>query len=289
MLYTINSDQLSISVETKGAELCSIKTPDGFEYLWQASPEIWPRKAPVLFPIVGKLKNNIYNLGHNTYSLPQHGFARDMEFRLVKREKTELCFELRSDEKTKANYPFDFCLQLGYVLSKNKLSCTYSVINTGDQTMFFSIGAHPGFNIDLKHANFPYLEFEKDVLDLSLLDLGLISEKKQHLSLANKRLKIDPQLFQNDALVMENGQIKKISLCLNSEGRKIDLVCPGWTFFGIWSKPHPLKGTLDFVCLEPWLGIADEIGHKSKFEDKKGIIQLEAQAGFNSAFELSFY
>lgn len=292
MRYSLTSDALVLNVNSKGAELCSIKNKEGYEYLWQGDPEIWPRQAPVLFPIVGKLKDNRYRFGDNTYTLPQHGFARDSEFSLVNQGPQELSFELSSDQNSRAVFPFDFNLKLRYVLKNNILLCSYEVKNTGDGPLYFSLGAHPGFNISRpkhKGEHFPYLEFEKNELLLSALSAGLLSGEKHRLGLSENRLFIHPELFKNDALVMEGGQTEALSLYLDAEGRRITLSCSGWPYFGIWSKPHPRDATLKFLCLEPWYGVADSINHDGQLKNKNGILNLEAGKTFEAAFELGFF
>ncbi|MCU0359294.1 MAG: aldose 1-epimerase family protein [Bacteroidia bacterium] len=290
MLFTLQSDEISIRVNSRGAELCSIKSNTGFEYLWQANPLVWPRHAPVLFPVVGKLKNNQFVFKQKTYTLNQHGFARDLDFLPIICKCNELSFLLTSNENTKASYPFDFKLQLSYVLNKNTLICSYKVENTGTDCLFFSLGAHPGFSLAPKNnEEYPYLEFEKEELLLNELQSGLISETMRLCPCPNKRLHLRAELFKNDALVMANHQINAISLFLNATGRKVSLSCRGWPYFGIWSKPNPANGNLDFVCLEPWHGLADTIQHRGKLEDKTGILKLQPAKVFETAFELSFY
>jgi galactose mutarotase-like enzyme len=291
MLFTLQSEEISLRVDGRGAELRSIKNNQDYEYLWQANPAVWPRHAPVLFPIVGKLKNNQFIYKQNTYTLNQHGFARDHDFLPLIHNRHELSFVLISNENTKANYPFDFKLQLSYLLNKNTLLCSYKVENTGTDALFFSLGAHPGFNLEPPKNNeeYPFLEFEKDELVLNELQSGLISDTIRKRALPNKRLKLSSELFEKDALVMSNHQINALSLYLNAGGRKVSLSCRGWPYFGIWSKPNPASGNLDFVCLEPWHGLADKINHSGSLETKTGILNLQPAKAFEAAFELSFY
>jgi galactose mutarotase-like enzyme len=292
MRYTLSSDQLNLSIDSKGAELRSIKHQNGYEYLWQGDTAIWPRCAPVLFPIVGKLRNDSYALAGKTYTLPQHGFARDLEFTVVRQTAQELILELSSSEVTKANFPFDFELRVGYSLLDNTLKSSYSVKNTGHGSMWFSLGAHPGFNVSLvvhEGLKYPYLETERNEFIINGLSSGLVSEEHYPLALSEKRLDISSGLFQNDALVMEGAQIKTLTLHLDPLGKKITLSCPGWPYFGLWSKPNPLDGALKFVCLEPWYGLADSVNHTGELKNKKGILSLEAGQTFEAAFELGFF
>jgi len=292
MRYTLISENLSLSVDSKGAELCSIKHQNGYEYLWQGDAGIWPRRAPVLFPIVGKLRNNAYSLAKQQYTLPQHGFARDLEFVVIKQDAGEIVLELTSNESTKPLFPFDFELKLAYSLVNNSLTSSYSVRNTGPQTMYFSIGAHPGFNVSFVRQNetqFPYIECEQRALTAKKLSSGLISRESYTLALPEKRLSLTPELFHNDALVMEAAQINSLSLYPEPTGRKITLFCPGWPYFGIWAKPNPKNGSMEFVCLEPWHGIADSIDHSGELKNKKGIISLEPDKTFEASFVLGFF
>lgn len=290
MQFTLESEELTVQVQRHGAELLSIKNKAGEEYLWQANPGIWPRRAPVLFPIVGKLIENRYTYNQQAYRLPQHGFARDMDFELSRSSSQELEFTLHSSETSKLEYPFDFTLKLGYSLIQNTLRCSYWLSNTGGSTMLFSLGAHPGFVLPNKQNQpAPYLSFQTQELFLTPLRNGLITEEKRRLKLEEKQLTLSAELFHNDALVMQDRQIEYVSLNLDQKGKRIELYCKGWTNFGIWSKPDPNTGELKFICLEPWHGIADSVKHDGAFENKRGLLRLQPEKCFESAFELRFY
>lgn len=286
MQYKLISKDLTVIINARGAEVSSIKNARGFEYLWPAKPQIWPRHAPVLFPIVGKLKDNHFNYQQQSYSLTQHGFARDMEFKLIKQDEDSCELELRSTEQTKTNYPFDFIFRILYKLHGNKLSTTYHIINPSKNSLYFSVGAHPGFNCPL-HAseNFEdyYLEFERDVLQRTELLDGLRLQSKTELRLENGRLPISSALFDKDALVFENNQINHIHLGSKHSGRILSMSCEGWPYFGIWTKTD----CREFICLEPWYGIADAQNSKQELLDKDGIIQLEAAGEFKCEFSVS--
>lgn len=291
MLFTLYSNELSVIINSRGAELSSIKSADGDEYLWQADPNIWPRKAPILFPIVGKLKNNRFEFEQNNFDLPQHGFARDLEFQPLEQNSKQIGFELLSNEKTKNHYPFDFSLRVGYSLIRNALLCSFEVKNPGKIPLYFSLGAHPGFRTEYEgeKGEFPSLQFENGKAWVSRLSSGLLLEEKYRMVFPNNTLKLRPQLFNNDALVFEDEQIKKIRLNLNEKGKSVELLCPGWPYFGIWSKPSQENGMLKFVCLEPWHGVADLANHGGKIEQKRGIRFLEPGKSFETSYELRFY
>lgn len=284
MVHGLSSDKLSVLVSTKGAELISIKNQADEEQLWQADPKVWPRHAPVLFPIVGKLKNNLYFFEDKQYNLGQHGFARDKEFRVIKQSKNELIFELTEDAESLMVYPFQFKLQISYSLKGSILITAYSLNNPAPKELYFSVGAHPGFK--LKKEEDYYLEFEKSDFTLTTLKNGLISNTRNKIRLTGNKLSIEQDLFLNDALVFENAQISRVSLCSVQKGTILTLDCEGWPFFGIWSKMTESKKP-EFLCLEPWYGIADSELHGGQIKTKKGIMVLPSGGVFNAAFRLS--
>lgn len=282
----IRSPQLSVEINTKGAELSSLKSKQGLEFLWQARPDVWTRHAPVLFPVVGRLKDNSYRFQNSTYALSQHGFARDMEFEVRQKGGDYCSLGLRQNSETKIFFPWDFELEIGYRLNNNQLQTAYSVTNRSSQPMYFSIGAHPGFNCPfLPGEKFEdhYLEFEDTHYVLSLLKDGLRSGETKPLHLPDKRLYLSEDLFNQDALVFENNQINKISLGSIRSSCRITIECERWPYFGIWSK----KGSREMLCLEPWYGIADSINHNLAIETKEGIICLDKGAAFNCAFTIT--
>lgn len=285
-LFTIQNKFISATVNSYGAELVSLKTQNNNELLWQAKSEIWPRHAPVLFPIVGKLKENTYRYDSNDYALSQHGFARDKEFALVEESENSLCFELIDDTATYEIYPFHFSLIIAYALNDNALTVTYEVFNPDNKDLLFGIGAHPGFNccqIQGETLEDYYLEFENtNQLIAEKLKDGLLSGNTYAVELQNQRLALSVNLFNNDAIVFKNKQIEKISLCSNKSNSRIELICTDWPYFGIWTK----KGCDRFVCLEPWYGITDSIISDGTFEKKEGFIQLKSGEVFNSSFTL---
>ncbi|HRI20580.1 MAG TPA: hypothetical protein PLA68_06480 [Panacibacter sp.] len=167
MIYSIRNNELSVAIDSKGAELQSIVHKDfGLEYMWSGDAAYWAKKSPVLFPIVGGLKDNSYRYKGNTYHLPRHGFARDMVFTVTAQQEDEITFTLLSTKETFAKYPFQFVFSINYVLQKNKISVTYNIENTGSETMLFSVGAHPAFKIPLIEET----KFEDYFLQFSSLE-----------------------------------------------------------------------------------------------------------------------
>ena len=302
MQHQLSSGTLKISIGSLGAEITSIVGAEGLEYIWQADKAVWPRHAPVLFPIVGRLKDNTYTFNDTGYSLSQHGFARDLEFELVEKSETHCRFELKATAATRQAFPFDFIFRIGYRLEGAVLNCSYEVINPATihpgaplgsaqgpvkgSALYFSVGAHPGFNCPLLSGeSFEdyYLEFDKPHLYYTLLDNGLRTDAKEALALNGNRLYLSASLFDRDALVFENGQVEQISLCSRRSVHKITMDCKGWPYFGIWAK----KGTERFVCLEPWYGVADHVLSKGTLVQKDGILRLEDGQEFNRSFSVT--
>jgi len=287
MNIQLQSNALQISINTFGAELYSIKNTPGLEYIWQANKEIWPRHAPVLFPIVGKLKDNAYTISHTPFNLNQHGFARDKEFELISQSKTSCCLQLLSDEASKKHFPFDFIFEIAYELLEDKLITHYKIINPSSNDLPFSVGAHPGFNCPIeKNETFEdyYLQFEASEYTLTELSNGLRLNTGKKLHLADSKLFLNKELFDKDALVFENSQISALTLRSKKSNRFIKMECQNWPYFGIWTK----KDCREFICLEPWYGIADSANTNQDFAKKDGIIHLAPKKEFNCSFSLQF-
>ncbi|HOZ86551.1 MAG TPA: aldose 1-epimerase family protein [Bacteroidia bacterium] len=282
MQHQLISEQLNVLINCAGAEICSVKNKRGTEYIWGGNAQVWARHAPVLFPIVGRLKNDVYTFNGSVYHLGQHGFARDTPFELVKKNETSCVFELCATPETRRLYPFDFNLQIGYELKGSRIYCTYTIKNPSGKPLIFSIGAHPGFYCPLgageKFEDY-YLEFEHDTFMKTILEAGLrLGTEKFHV--ADKKLFLSESLFDNDALVFENNQVNKVSLRSSRSGYAVTVGCAGWPYFGIWGK----KGNSEFICLEPWYGIADKADASGALEQKTGIITLAPQKDFNCSF-----
>ena len=225
----LSNETLRVRISSKGAELQSILHQNGYEYLWQAEPAIWPRHAPVLFPIVGRLRQNQYEHEGKTFNLGQHGFARDIEFGTRIHTEQQYLGELRDSATTRALYPFPFNLAIGYSLEGSALVCEHRVENPGKKDLWFSLGAHPGFTLAPPTPLFqPTLSFRQNSLNISRLREGLLSGEQQNLALTDRQLKLEAELFRNDALVMEGGQIEWLRLEQSPEGRGLEMSCSGW-------------------------------------------------------------
>lgn len=288
--FDLKNNHLAIKVNSFGAELSSVLSSENhLEYIWQADKTVWPRHAPHLFPIVGKLKKGEYLYNSNTFCLPQHGFARDMEFDCVEQTASKLVFQLKHNETTVKNYPFQFAYKVIYYLENSTLKIEYNVSNLGQDEMYFSVGAHPGFNCPLSNDEF-FEDYElvfpnSTNLKINALQDGLISNGTKEIALSNFRLDIKQDLFASDALVFTNYQVNEVSLISKKTKHGVTLTAVNWPYFGIWAKP----GTSRFVCLEPWQGIADFTEASGNLVEKTGIIKLEPSQNFTCEFSMNFF
>ena len=257
MIRTLENDQLRVQINDLGAELTEIydKTNDR-QVLWNADPSYWNRHAPVLFPNVGRYYENKCLINGNTYHCGQHGFARDMEFTCTESSQTSVTHLVTSSDSTRETYPFDFRLLITHELSGRDLTVRWTVINEDSQTMYFTIGGHPAFNVPAVPGTSQdqyYLTFNHESeLTCSLLDLshGTVFEGKTYpLALEHGRCHIKRELFDNDTLVFDNGQVTRAGIAFPDGTPYVEITCKGFPNFGIWSAPDS-----PFVCLEPWMG-----------------------------------
>lgn len=276
MIVSIRNEHLAVEFYTKGAELKSIVGIDSsINYMWRGDEQFWGKFSPVLFPIVGALKENTYEHQGKKYNLPRHGFARDMEFEHEVTNATEIAFKLKHSEETLQIYPFKFELILRYRLDGASLKCIYQVTNLNDKTMLFSIGGHPAFAAPL-HNEGSYTDYflqfnNDDELTFNHIVDNLISDQTTTIELKDKMLPLKHELFYEDALVFKNLKSNHIRLLNTKNYKGLNFHFEGFPFFGIWAAINA-----DFVCLEPWCGIADSINHNQQLEEKEGMEKLAA-------------
>lgn len=291
-IYSIRNSYLTIKADTQGAELTSIKENiTGTEYLWDADPAYWKRHAPILFPVVGSLKEKSYTYQEKTYSLPQHGFARDMEFSLLSQTDTELWFSLEANADTKKVYPFDFRLELGYRLVGRKIMALWRVNNTGKDRMHFSIGGHPAFYCPLDPAQKQsdcYIAFDstQPIRYLLVNDQGLeVKHPKEEQSVLESDHGIVPitsHMFDQDALIIEDHQCHEVSL-LDSGKKPYLKVTFDAPLFGLWS---PAGKQAPFVCIEPWYGRCDSSDFTGTLEERDYSNSLNAGESFEKSYNI---
>lgn len=270
MTVIIQNDQLIAEIAEHGAELISLKSKEhGLEYIWQGDPVYWGRHAPVLFPFVGRLKDDQYVYQGKTYQMGQHGFARDMDFEVIEHGQEMASFILRSTPETLEKYPFDFELVISYELGGDGITVHYQVANTGEKEMFFSIGGHPAFNVPLEEG----LSFEDFYLAFSPLKSRLrlplkgpfIDMDQKTLGQTNTNLALNRELFEQDALVFETRGLNAYAIRSEKSSHSVTLSYKDMPYVGIWS-PYPKEAP--FVCIEPWCGIADTVNSSGNLMEK---------------------
>ncbi|WP_346355330.1 aldose 1-epimerase family protein [Azotosporobacter soli] len=286
MITTLKNDFITASLDSLGAELTSLRlNEDGSEYLWQADAAHWGRHAPVLFPIVGRLRDNRCRIAGESYAMTQHGFARDMEFSVVEQSPDAVTYCLKADAATLKKYPYHFALCIEYRLCVNAINVAYRVENKMDTEMFFSIGAHPAFNCPLvsgeTFADY-YLEFEKmETIGNYLLEHGLLRLETKPLLKNEAVIGLNYPLFANDALVFKGLQSRVVSLKSRKSDKSVKVMFEGFPYLGIWSKE-----AAPFICLEPWYGVADLADEERAFEKKEGMQKLAAHETFRAAYRI---
>jgi galactose mutarotase-like enzyme len=270
--HTLRSDGAVATILAHGAELCSLKDPHGLELLWQAGPE-WRRHAPLLFPIVGKLKNDELRHQGKTYKMTQHGFARDHRFEWTAREPDRCTLVLTDNAETRQRYPFAFRLTVAYALHDADLDVTLEIANTGGEILPASIGAHPAFNWPL----LPGLEKQAYSLTFSneesapvrRLKDGLLRSAPEPTPVHGKTLALSERLFDDDAVIMD--RLASTAVRYGADrGPSIEMFWEGFRELGVWSKP----GGAPFVCIEPWHGTASPADFDGEFADKPGLMHI---------------
>lgn len=274
-MIRISSDKLSAEINPFGAELSSLRDAGGRELMTDADPAFWSGRAPLLFPIVGRLHGDRYRLGGNYYPLPQHGFARKQMFEPIEQAADRAVFRLADNDDTRAVYPFAFTLDAAFGLSGATLSIDVTVTNTGDAPMPASFGFHPAFAWPLPYGRAKEehcIVFEAgEPGDLSaIVRGGWIDAQSWPSPLEDGRvLHLNDALFERDALIWE-GLASRAVRYGAGEGPGLDVAFPDTDRLGIWTRPGAR-----FVCIEPWHGIADPHHFDGEIWDKPGMMRFE--------------
>lgn len=281
MTTTISNANSTAKIKHLGAELCSLQSNvTKKEYIWEGNPAFWGKHSPVLFPIVGTLKNNSYQIDNTTYQLPRHGFARDLIFELIDKSADSVTFSIQSTTETLKVYPFEFELQICYSLEEKNLNIKYKIINKNQSKIPFSIGAHPAFALEGNFEDYAIAFEKEEPLLYNLLENDLISNKTQILETKDNLIQLNYSLFENDALIFKSLQSKKITISKNKNPfLKVDF--QGFPHLGIWTKKDA-----PFICIEPWYGYSDIDESTGDLFKKEGIQIIEANETFHSKFTI---
>ncbi len=289
-MFTLENEYLKIEINSKGAELNSIyNKKKNIEYMWSGDPAFWGKKSPVLFPIIGSLKNDTYYFENKAYQLSRHGFAREMEFEVTNQNASAITFTLIRSNATLEKYPFQFKFDIIYSIKDKQLQVTYRVVNKGDisQKLYFSVGGHPAFKLPVLPATSYtdyWLEFNKkeNAGRWPISDEGLIKEQPIPLMTDTNRLPLAKDLFYTDAIVFKKLNSTSVKLVSGQSGEIFDFDFTGFPYLGIWAA----KGA-DFVCIEPWCGIADSVNSNQQLTEKEGINMLDSTDQFERSWKLT--
>lgn len=274
MIVTLHSDALTVQIDTLGAQLTSVRTREGVELLWQADPTIWGRHAPLLFPIIGRLRDGKYTVGGQEYAISQHGFARDKEFSVLEQSSHSVTFQLEDDKETLAVYPFPFQLQIQYILEGGSLTKRHTVLNRSEQTMYYEIGGHDGFRTTLlpdETMEDYYIEFpgQHEITPFGMDERNFLTRSCQPYALEGNRLPLPPQVFGLDTIVLEQLPVHQVTLANRKNSHRLTLEFDEFPYLGIWTKPSDIP--THYICIEPWTTLPECAFTDSALEHKPGI------------------
>ncbi|GAA3573991.1 aldose 1-epimerase family protein [Snuella lapsa] len=291
-MYSIQNDLLKIAVKKVGAELCGITSvKNNTEFMWDANPAIWGSFAPNLFPVIGALKEGTYLYENETYNMPKHGFVRHNET-IVLHEQTpdRLTFKLSSNEALLKIYPFKFDFFISYQLVDNIITIAHTVVNRDSKTMYFSLGGHPAFKCPV-YNNEDYNDYtltfecnEDSETHLINQSNGLISSNTAPIFKGSNTIELNHDLFNGDALIFKDLKSKKVTLKSVKNGNILTLSYHDFPYLGIWAKPNG-----DYVCIEPWLGIADHETTNKQLKTKEGILSLAVGKRFKASYSIEIH
>ncbi len=275
-MITIKNEFMTAKFNELGAELKSLICCDT-EYIWNGDDKYWSLSSPLLFPICSGLKDDTYILDGKKYTMYKHGFARKSIFEVENLQENTVTFLIKSNEVTKENYPFDFELRVTYTIINKTLIVAYDVKNLTDGEMYFSIGAHEGYDCPEGIEEYDVIFPQNETLDAYDLDGNALLETKTRIIENSDRLALKYDYFVKDALVFKELKSKSMILKHKNSEKSIKLSFEGCDYFLIWTKVGA-----PYICLEPWCGITDSPDTDQNIKTKEGIITLEKGARFNN-------
>jgi galactose mutarotase-like enzyme len=270
--YEIENNQFKISVLKKGAQLCKfINKLDNESVLWEGNPDFWAKHSPILFPNIGKLKNDFYTLNQKTLQLPKHGFVKDVDWELVEIQNDCFSLKTKSTKETLAIFPFDFEIIINFKLSEKGLKVEHLVKNTGLNNLYFSIGAHPAFKIPF-HQNSIFTDYQlvfeqnETCNEMNLTTDGFLLGSENILLNQKNTINLNEDLFYQDTVIIPNLLSKKITIENHKNNRKkLIFSWENFTYLAIWKQKNA-----PFLCLEPWQGLPDFDNHDGNWLNKIG-------------------
>nr|CAA6829257.1 MAG: Unknown protein [uncultured Thiotrichaceae bacterium] len=286
MQHTLESQGYIAIIDEVGAELISLKNPQGEEFMWSGDEKYWTGRSPILFPIIGRLKGGGYTLDGEHYEMEKHGLVRKKPWELVDSAVDGVTLSTRADDNTRKHYPFDYELRVHFQLVGPSLSVNYSVMNHGDAEMLFSLGSHPAFALPLTEGEGLdqwSVEFsEEETLDRQVLDGGLIGENPMLKFMdQSRKIPLSETIFDDDSLIFFDVRSQRLDLVHAEKGRCLSLYTGGAPDLGIWAKPGA-----PYVCLEPWYGYDDPVNTSGNFREKPGLVKLDPADTFRTSIRI---
>lgn len=291
-MFVLENSLLKIAIAPVGAELQNISAiKNNLEFMWDGNPEVWSGRAPNLFPIVGELKEGAFIYDDQMYHLPRHGFARRSDaFTVVNQSENSLSFKLTSSEDTLRHYPFKFEFLVTYTLLQNQISITYTIKNTDVKPIYFSVGGHPAFKCPVypnEHYDDYSLQFEHPEhapTHLLNVNTGLFTSQTEAVFQTPGTLPLHAHLFDKDALVFKHLISNKVTLKSKTHGDILTFRFDDFPYLGVWAKPNG-----QFVCIEPWVGLADNEDSDQVFKHKEGIVRLDINKIFEATYSIEIH
>ncbi len=285
-LITVSCGNVSTTIDSMGAQMMSLKLGDA-EYLWQGDERWWPRRSPVLFPIVGNIRNDVATSAQGEIHFGRHGIARSCEFAVEEALESEVTFLLCSNDETRASFPYDFELRLTYTAGEKGVTQGYKVTNTGDVPLPFTLGGHPAFNVPAPGADDAFedyrLQFTQPwTYSSPTIEGGLWNLDHQMPLLDNSdNLPLNHRIFDVDTLMFVEVPDRSVKL-VGTSGHGVQLNFPGFDYLGVWSAANDAP----FVAVEPWIGCATCSDESDVFEEKRGTVTLQPGESASFAFEM---
>lgn len=279
MIHKINNNNIYISVDSKGAELCSLCDVHGLEYIWQNTDDSWNGHSPILFPIVGGQKDNQYIYNGVTYPIQFHGFAMKSKFKVVEKLSDYLKLRLRENSETLSQYPFKFTFDVSFELSNDSVYIRYIITNNDEKVMPFAVGGHTGYPVPLeKDENFEDYRLKFDCIEncqAPVLTGGMTAEAEEFMPFLNNTQYIDlnHEMFAKGVIVLENLKSRGVELYSKNSGRGVRVDFEGFDNLGLWQNP---KGG-NFICIEPWSSPGTYSDPSGLLEKRKGMTLLKPQ------------
>lgn len=279
MIVTIQNECLTVDIEDLGAQLASVRNHHGTEYLWQGDADIWARRAPILFPILGRLRENTYLLDGVPHKIGQHGFARDCIFELVEQSNTQAVFRLTDNAETRRLYPFSFSLTITYTLEGNRLTKSHRVKNRSEQVMYYELGVHDGFRAPLEeNETMAQYAIRLPGLDDAITPYGMdeqamVTPKGEPIPLENGRLSLTPATYNLDTVILDQPPKARAVLVDGQDRPRVTVDFPQFPYLGIWTQDKPFD--TNYVCIEPWSTLPDATFVGRELKEKAGIRSLQ--------------